>query len=265
MDIEHKELTLTVGDHQVKAYSAHPADRPAAPGVVVIHEIWGVDPHIRSVTDRLAEAGYAAIAPDVLGMEVTLSHEVLMSGFKAIQTIPPEQRAVPERIQEALTVVVPEHRDQFARLMGAAMKSTSPAGLAIIRAAVDYLKAHGAGKVAVMGFCLGGRATWAYAYSGGVADAFAPFYGALPERTDPALVQGPIEGHFGSEDQGIPIPPLEEAAHALRQQGKHAVIHVYEGAPHAFFNDSRDTFRPQSAQLAWERLLGFFVRTLGAH
>jgi carboxymethylenebutenolidase len=191
------------------AYVAWPTDKPDAPGVVVIHEVWGVDKHIRSVVDRLAEAGYRAIAPDLFGFEVNVSPEAVFAGFRAIQTVPPAERAVPEKVQAAMQVVPEEHRASVMKLMAAAGQGTKPEGLALVKKAVDHLKDHGARKVAVMGFCFGGRVTWAYAYSGGQADAFVPFYGPAPDEKDPAKVQGPVEGHFGAEDHGIPIPPLE--------------------------------------------------------
>ena len=95
----------------------------------------------------------------------------------------------------------------------------------------------------------------------GQADAFVPFYGPAPEHKDPSKVKGPVEGHFGAEDHGIPVPPLEVAAAELRAQGKHAVIHVYD-AGHAFFNETKDAYRPEAAKLAWERTLAFFSRAL---
>jgi carboxymethylenebutenolidase len=256
MQTHHRDL-----EGPLTAYVAWPDDAPDAPGVVVIHEVWGVDAHIRSVVDRLAAAGYRAIAPDLFGFEVKIPPEALFAGFRAIQTIPPEERAVPARIQEAMQAVPEQHRDAVSRLMAAASKGTKPEGFAIVKQAVDHLKDHGAKKVAVMGFCFGGRVTWAYAYAGGEADAFVPFYGPAPDDKDPAKVQGPVEGHFGSEDHGIPIPPLEQAAADLRAQGKHAVIHVYE-APHAFFNDTKDAYRPEAAKLAWERTLSFLADAL---
>ncbi|MDB5097419.1 MAG: hypothetical protein JWM80_1840 [Cyanobacteria bacterium RYN_339] len=257
MTIHSKHLT-----GPLTAYVAWPDDRPDAPGVVVIHEVWGVDAHIRSVVDRFAEAGYRAIAPDLFGFEVTLAPEALFAGFRAIQTLPPAERAVPEKVQQAIQVVPEEHRAGVMKLMAAAATGTKPEGLAIVKQAVDHLKEHGAPKVAVTGFCFGGRVTWAYAYAGGEADAFAPFYGPAPDDKDPTKVRGAVEGHFGSEDLGIPLPPLEEAAAALRALGKHAVIHVYE-APHAFFNDTKDAYWPAAAKLAWERTLAFFEKSLG--
>lgn len=252
---------VTFGD-DVAAYFACPANRPDAPGVVVIHEIWGVNAHIRSIVDRLAEAGYAALAPDLLGMTVTVPPEAVFAGFRALQAVPPEARAVPGRVAEAMATVPADQRAEVTALMEAAFRAGTPAGLAEVGEAVAWLRAQGAPKVGVMGFCIGGRITFAYAYAGGDADAFAPFYGALPEDPDPTAVRAPLEGHFGAEDLGIPIPPLKAAADALRAADQDAMIWVYEGAPHAFFNDTSTAYRPEAAKLAWERLLAFFGREL---
>lgn len=262
MPITTQELTLKAAGHDVPAYAASPEGRPDAPGVVVIHEIWGVDRHIRSVVDRLAEAGYAAIAPNLLGMEVTLPKEVFFAGFQAIQTIPPEERAVPARIDAAMEAVDPTYRDQFKQLMAVVSKGATPEAMAGIQACLDELKAHGASKTAVMGFCLGGAYTWAFAFQGGEADAFAPFYGRLPADYDASKVRGPVEGHFGAEDHGIPVAPLEDAMKAIRDAGRHAELFVYEGAPHAFFNETRDTYHEAAAKLAWQRILDFYGKSL---
>ena len=235
-----------------------------APGVVVIHEIWGVERHIRSVVDRLADAGYAAIAPNLFGgLNTQLPEDVVFAGYDAIMTVPPEQRAVPERVAAALETLTPEHREEFGRLLAAAARGNAPEGHAIVDEAIAWLRGQGAPKVGLMGFCFGGRVTWAHAYAGGGADAYAPFYGALPPDPDPTKVRAPIEGHFGAEDQGIPIAPIEAAALALRWLGRDATIHVYPGAPHAFFNDRRPgAYRADAAALAWQRLMAFFARTL---
>lgn len=262
MAIHTETLTLKRADGTpLTAYEARP-ETSGAPGVVVIHEIWGVDTHIKNVTERFAEAGYQAIAPDLMGMEVTIPHEALFTAFGAISKIPAEQRAVPEKIAEALEVLPADQRAQTQQLMGIAFKGASPEGLAGIKAAIDKLKQQGAKKVAVVGFCLGGAYVWAYAYSGGEADAFVPLYGRLPAETDPSKVKAPVLGHFGGKDEGIPIAPLEEAAAALRQRGVDAQIAVYPEAGHAFFNDTRDVYRPEESKLVWERTLKFFERYL---
>ena len=93
--------TLPTG---ARAWLARPTDRPDAPGVVVLHEIWGLDAHVRGVADRLAAAGYAALAPDLFGLDVTLAEPVLTAGFRAVMTIPPSERAIPGRVFAALPI-----------------------------------------------------------------------------------------------------------------------------------------------------------------
>lgn len=264
MAIETQDTTFkTPSGQEIRAFRAWPQGAKGAPGVIVIHEIWGVDKHIRNVAERLAEAGYSAIAPDLLGMDVTIAKETMMAAFGAVSKLAPEDRAVPAKVDQALEAVPADQRDQVKQLMAIAWQGARPQGLEAMGAAGDLLRSDGSAKIGVTGFCLGGGYTWAFAYSGGNAEAFAPFYGRLPEARDASRVKGAIEGHFGSEDHGIPVPPLLEATRELQQAGKEATIHVYDGAGHAFFNDTRDTYNKDAAQLAWRRLLDFFERKLG--
>ena len=261
MTIRTKAIAL--GDDAV-AYFACPAHRPDAPGVVLLSEIWGLDPHVRAVADRLAAAGHAVLAPDLLGMAVTVPPEAVIAGFRALQAVPPEDLAAPERVAEAMADVPADARAEVLALMDAAFAAGGPKGLAQVGQAVAWLRAQGSPKVGVVGFGLGGRIAFAYAYAGGDADAFAPFYGALPPDPDPAMVRAPVEGHFGAEDLGIPILPLKAAAAALEARDVDAAIHVYADAPHAFFNDTSTAYRPEAAELAWERLLDFLGWALEA-
>ncbi|HEY9724088.1 MAG TPA: dienelactone hydrolase family protein [Oscillatoriaceae cyanobacterium] len=257
-----RDLQLQVPNHApVNAYEARPQDA-GAPGVVVIHEAWGVDKHIRDLVDRLAADGYAAIAPNLLGMEVNFKPEVFMQAYGALQQLSPEERAVPEKIAKALEVLPAEFREPVQKLMGIVMRGATPEGLAAIDAAIAQLRQQGAKKVAVIGFCMGGAYSWAAAYHGADAEAFAPFYGRVPENRDASKVRGALEGHYGGQDHGIPVEPIEAAAAELRAAGKEATIFVYPDAGHAFLNDTRDTFNPDAAKLSWERLLKFFERTL---
>ncbi|MBU6430424.1 MAG: dienelactone hydrolase family protein, partial [Cyanobacteria bacterium REEB65] len=197
-----------------------------------------------------------------LGMEVSISPETFMAAFRALQTLPAEDRAVPDKVAKALEVLPQADRGPVQKLIGIVFKGPTPEGLEAVQSAVDLLKAEGAPKVGITGFCLGGGYTWAFAFSGGKAEAFAPFYGRLPQEVDGSKVCAALEGHFGAEDHGIPVAPLEEAAAAIRKAGGEAEIFVYEGAGHAFFNETRDTYHPSSASLAWKRLLAFFGRNL---
>jgi carboxymethylenebutenolidase len=261
--VSKEDLTLERAEGgPLRAYAAQPEGAPDAPGVVVIHEVWGVETHIRSVVDRLAAAGYRAIAPDLIGMDVTIPHEVFLQCYMAIRQLPPEERAVPEKVAAVIERVPAEHRDQVRALVAHALRGQTPEGLAGIDSAVKWLRGHGAKKVAVTGFCMGGAYTWAYAYAGGDAEAYVPFYGRVPEHQAPEKVRGALLGHYGGADHGIPVGPIEAAAESLRRAGHEATIHVYEDAPHAFFNDVRDTYRADAAKLAWDRTLAFFDKKL---
>lgn len=254
------ELTLHSGK-TLPAYISRPDDVDA-PGVVVIHEVWGLDEHIRSVADRFAAAGFAAIAPDFIGIQVTIPPHVFLQTFMAIRQLTPEERAVPGKIDAVLAKLPDDQREQAQHLMAVAMRGPNEESMEGMDAAIRYLKLHGAHKVGMVGFCMGGAYTWFHAYSGGDADAYAPFYGRLPADPNPWKVKAPIEGHFGGADEGIPAEPIQRAVDSLNEQNKKATLHVYPGAPHAFFNDTRDTYRKDAAELAWGRVLAFFRKQL---
>jgi carboxymethylenebutenolidase len=263
LTISHENTTLTREDGStLRAYAARPTDRPDAAGVVVIHEVWGVETHMRSVVDRLAEAGYAAIAPDLLGMDVTIPAEVFLQAYNAIRQLPPEERAVPEKIDGVMATVPDAYRDQARSLIALGLKGQTPEGYAGIDAAVRHLRAAGAPKIAVMGFCMGGAYVWGYGYRGAAVDALVPFYGRLPEPQAPEHVRAPLLGHYGALDQGIPFGAIADAAAALRAAGHEATVYEYPNAGHAFFNDVKNAYQPEAAELAWSRTLAFLARHL---
>lgn len=260
MAIITESLCLETAHGPVKAYAALPSGERKAVGVVVIHEIWGVDAHIRSVVDRFALAGHPAIAPDLIGFEVTVPPSAVHAFFRGINQVSAQERAQPERIAEVSERIAPEHRKQVQALVKAAFQGLTKKAEAGLTAAVDYLHAHEARKVATVGFCMGGALAWGFAYAGGNADGAVIFYGRPPQQGSPERAHGPLLGHFGGLDAGIPVSSVEAAAAAMRAAGCQATIHVYPEAPHAFFNDARDAYRPDDAALAWDRTLLFLDR-----
>jgi carboxymethylenebutenolidase len=260
LTISRENTTLTREDGStLRAYAARPADRPHAPGVVVIHEVWGVEAHIRSVVDRLAEAGYAAIAPDLLGMDVTIPAPVFLQAYQAVRQLSPEERAVPEKIAGAMATVPDAFRQQAKDLIALGLKGQTAEGYAGMDAAVRHLRAAGAPKIAVMGFCMGGAYVWGYGYRGAAVDALVPFYGRVPEPQAPEHVRAPLLGHYGALDQGIPFEAIAGAAEALRHAGHEATVYEYPNAGHAFFNEVKDAYQPEAAALAWKRTLEFLA------
>jgi carboxymethylenebutenolidase len=133
-----------------------------------------------------------------------------------------------------------------------------------LRAAVDYLKGRSdvrANAIGSIGYCMGGGLSGQLATSGADIAAAVINYGPIPPLDEVPNVRCAVMGHYGGEDTGITsrVPELEEA---MKRHGKDFTAHVYEGAPHAFFNDERPSYRAEAAALTWERTLDFFRRHL---
>jgi carboxymethylenebutenolidase len=207
-------------------YLARPAGSDPRPAVIVLQEWWGLNEHIKDVTRRFANAGYVALAPDLYKGQVA--------------TEPDEARKLVMELD-----------------MAAAVEE--------IGSAIEFLlgQEYVAGdKAGVVGFCMGGRLALMTALADENVGAAVPFYGQPLTPEEAAGVKAPVLGLYGAEDQGIPVADVEAMGAALTAAGIDNEIHVYAGAPHAFFNDTRQSYRPEAAADAWERTLGWFGKYL---
>jgi carboxymethylenebutenolidase len=217
------------GGKPVTGFLARPQHaKGPLPGILVIHEWWGLNDNIRDMARRLAGEGYEALAVDLYG---------------------------------GATAASP---DQAMQLMQAVMKNPEPAK-ANLRQAYDYLAAHEhAPKVAVIGWCFGGG--WALETALMLPDKIAAtviYYGHLTtDRAALAKLQMPILGFFGAKDQSIPVASVREFEATLKSLGKPVEIHIYEDAGHAFANPSGTNYRPQAASDAWQRTVAFLTKNL---
>ncbi|MDW8060742.1 MAG: dienelactone hydrolase family protein [Thermomicrobium sp.] len=211
---------------ETPGYLTLPARVPA-PGVVVIQEWWGLEPHIQDVVDRFAAEGFVALAPDLYHGKVA--------------TEPDEARKL-------------------------AMALEYPRAIAEIVAAARYLLTRGdvrGQKVGVVGFCMGGALSLLSACEGDLFGAAVVFYGRNPDPIERVrTLSCPLLGLYGEADQAIPPSEVERLRAALAAAGKEFELHVYPGAPHAFFNDTRASYRPEAAIDAWRRTLAFLRRHL---
>ncbi len=205
-----------------RAYRSDPRGTPRGT-VVVAHEIFGLTPHIRSVCDRLAAAGYAAIAPDLFAD--ALHGDILP------YTAEGKQR-------------------------GVAIKNEL--GEAHLAAHLQEFIPDGKGKVAVLGFCLGGTLAWMSADPARVACVVA-YYAVGLLRHPPVQAHAPVLMHFGRTDPSIPGAEVA----AFRERQPRVEIHEYD-AGHAFNRDDDRAFEPEAAKLAWSRTMDFLDRHLGA-
>jgi carboxymethylenebutenolidase len=212
----------------IKAFLARPEKEGKYPAVIVIHEIWGLNPHIQDVTCRFAKEGFLAIAPDALSS---------LGG-------------TPDDTSKASTMIRELDGEKTTKNMVAAVK---------------YLETHplATGKVGCTGFCWGGAMTNQVAVNSPELDAAVPYYGRPPAAEDVAKIKASVMAHFAGDDARINegIPGFEEA---LKKAGIEYTIFIYEGAKHAFNNDSNpERYNEQAAKLAWERTTKFFKEKLG--
>ena len=206
---------------------ARPDDAGPHPAVIVIQEWWGLDGHIKSIADRFAREGFVALAPD------------LYHGQFATEP------------DEARKLVMNMNREQ-------ALKD--------LTGAVKYLKSLPQvtpKKVGCIGFCMGGSLTLALAAATPDVAAAAPFYaGFQPPAEELTKIEAEMFCAFGGDDAGIPLENVQKFEGALKSSSRNAVVKVYDGAPHSFFNDTRDSYRRDAAKDAWERSLSLFQRVL---
>jgi carboxymethylenebutenolidase len=217
-----------VGGKTLRGYAARPKSaKGPLPGIIVIHEWWGLNDNIRAMTRRLASEGYQALAVDLFG------------GTHA------------------------ETPDEAMKLVNAVMQSPGPAQENLRRAAA-WLEGKGVKKMGVIGWCFGGGWSLATALMlPDKIDATVIYYGHL--ETDPAKLaklRHPVPGAFGAEDKSIPADSVHAFESALKKQGTPVDIKIYEGAGHAFANPSGGNYRPDAARDAWQRTTAFFAKNL---
>lgn len=225
--IKTESVTFPGSDTTMKGYLARPAAPGKYPAVVVIHENRGLNPHIEDVTRRLALSGFLALAPDAL------------SASGGTPTDETQMRELFGKLDAQKT------RENFVK-------------------ALDFLKTRpdSTGKLGCVGFCWGGAMANQLAVHDQDLKAAVAFYGRQPDAADVPKIKSAVQLHYGGLDERINagIPAYEEA---LKKAGVPYEIYVYEGAQHAFNNDTAPTrYNEAAAKLAWERTVTFLKTKL---
>ena len=223
--IERVKYPGAAGD--MDAYIARPKEEKKYAAVVVIHENRGLNAHIEDVTRRAAKAGYLAVAPNALSP---------LGGTPANED---------------------EAREKFTKLDQA---QTQTSFIKVF----DYLKTRNDynGNAGCVGFCWGGAMTNTLAVNVPSLKAAVAFYGRQPDAADVSKIKAAVQLHYGSLDERINagISAYEEA---LKKAATKYELYIYEGANHAFHNDTAPTrYNEAAAKLAWQRTLDFFAKYL---
>jgi carboxymethylenebutenolidase len=223
-DVKAGNVTFKGPASDLFGYLARPATSGSRPGIIVNHEIFGLTDHIRDVARRLAKVGYVALAVDLAS--------------RAGGT------------------------DKAPNPMGALTQGSPDDRIADLNAGIDHLKGQEDvnGKIGVVGFCFGGGMTLSLAAANPTLLAAVAYYGPTPQP--PSIMSGTkaaVLAHYGADDKMVNggIEALEAA-----MQGKTFEKHVYEGAGHAFNNDSGGAYNEKAAVEAWTTTLGWFARYL---
>ncbi|WP_251960330.1 dienelactone hydrolase family protein [Nostoc commune] len=229
-------VKIPVKGGEIPAYRAAPATGKNFPIVLVIQEIFGVHEHIQDVARRFARLGYLAIAPELFVRQGDVSK------LSSIDEIRPIVAKVPD-----------------AQV------------LSDLDATVDWAVKSAKGnadKLAITGFCWGGRITWLYAAHNPQVKAGVAWYGRLVGEANElqpkypvdiaSSLKAPVLGLYGGKDTGIPLDTVEQMRDRLKESSSKSEIIVYPDAPHAFFADYRPSYREEDAKDGWKRLLAWF-------
>ena len=233
------EITVEVNGFKVPAYMAAPAGKTNLPVVLVIQEVFGVHEYIADTARRFAQMGYLAIAPELY----------------ARQGDPSKYNVIADLIKEVVSKV-PD-----AQVM------------ADLDGMVQWAAANGGdvSKLAITGFCWGGRITWMYAAHNKAVKAGVAWYGRLEGAPNPlsptnpvdvvGSINGPVLGLYGGADTGIPVASVDKMKAAVANgsaAAKKSEFVVYDGAPHAFHADYRPSYRKEPAEDGFKRAVDWF-------
>lgn len=224
---QSKMVEFEAGGRTARGYLVGPEGGGKRPGLIVIHEWWGLNDHAKDIANRFAGEGYAALAPDLYDGTITKDPE------------------------------------EAARLM---QELDLNRALAILDGAVDYLKGQeqvDAGKLAVTGFCMGGSFALLLATRNSDIKASAPFYGDVPPDEELKNLKARVLFIGAEQDNWITLDKMGRLKSALDKYGKEGEVKIYKGVGHAFFNDTRpEAYDEEAAKDAWRSVNAFLREAL---
>jgi carboxymethylenebutenolidase len=233
------EVKIPTADGQIPAYRAMPVSGRNFPIVLVVQEIFGVHEHIKDMCRRLAKAGYCAVAPEMFARQGDVSKI--------------------ENVQEIISKVV-------SKVPDAQVMSDLDAAAAW---AAKSSRGNG-NRVAITGFCWGGRIVWLYATHNPTLKAGAAWYGRIEGDKNPLTPRNPIDfagalkapviGFYGAKDAGISQDSVEKMRTSLHVVNDPSEINVYPQAEHGFNADYRPSYNKEAAQDAYQKMLAWFKK-----
>lgn len=234
VSIKNSEMLAKDGKYQISerpvdyfagmnGFLAEPASPGSYPGVVMIHEWWGLNDNIRDMARELAKEGYVVLAVDLFSKVAATAEE--------------------------------------ARAQTAALDQEK--ALKNLRAAAAYLRGKGAAKIASLGWCFGGGQSLRVALSGEKLDATVIYYGQLiTDGQELKKISWPVLGIFGDQDTSIPVATVNEFGAALNNLGVQNSIHIYPNVGHAFANPSGMNYAAEATKDAWAKTVLFLETNL---
>lgn len=217
------------GADSVRAYVAYPERKDKAPGVIVIHEIYGLTDWEPTVADRLAKEGFVAVVPDLLSTRYGRT---------------------------------PKNEDEARKLVGDLEPERVTADLDATYAYLDGLPAVRKGDIGTIGFCWGGGQSFRYATNNPNLKAAVVCYGPAPDTASMSRIKAPVLGIYGENDARINAA-LPEVNAAMEQRGKTFTQEVYPGTGHGFLKPGRQGYDTPERERAWKRILEFYRARLG--
>jgi len=233
METTSSMVKVRTTDGEMPAFVARPTAAGRHPAVIVVMEAFGLNAHIKDVAGRIAAEGYVAIAPDAYYRE-------------------PNNVVGYDQLPEAIRLMTSLRDDKIVSDMGAVVSHLQ---------GQDFVSGD---RIGITGFCMGGRISFLTACNNAHIKASAPFYGGgIGGLLDQASkIACPMMLFFGDQDPFIPNEEVENIKSTLARLKKTAEVVVYPGAPHGFFCNERDSYRPDAAQDAWQRLKTFLAKHL---
>lgn len=238
MEITSTTHQLNTSDGKMEAYESRPKDGGARPGIIVLMEAFGVNSHIKDVTERVAREGYVAIAPDLYHRE--------------------SERLVPY--------------NDLGKAVEIMKRLQDPKVMDDVGAAIAHLKSQSylkQGAIGVTGFCMGGRFTYLTAahHNKDIKAAVVFYGGGIPAGNPSPLdrtgeITCPITLFFGGKDPIIPQEHVDKINQTLKDQNKNFSLKLYPEATHGFFCNERESYHQESAKDAWEKTKSFFAQHL---